>query len=192
MADNTTHSDAYEISDESGLLEIGVSKAEGVAYGAALKYLTKMEASDSGEMNAGDYTVPYSLEDAEGLYHIRNGRLEWHKPREENCHVEIVVRNAAMDGSFPWLVVQATFTDANGTTIGSHEMPFLWHPWVYHHGRNRVVPHNGRYSMKVHIDAPTFPRHDRKNGRQFASPVDVDFEVTIKTGRKLSRDKKAA
>ena len=187
-----THGDNYARSEESSVPEIGLAKAEGAAYGAALQYLTMLEASDSGVKDAGDYVVAYSIEEAEGLYHMRDGRLEWHEPREENCHVEIAVRNAA-DGRFiPCLTVRATLTDANGASIGSHEMPFLWHPWVYHYGRNWVVPHDGKYRLQVQIEAPAFPRHDRKNGDRFSTAVNVEFAVNIKTGRKLTRGREAA
>lgn len=187
MTEKKTHGENYASSGESSLPEIGLAKAEGAAYGAALQYLARMEASDWGEHNAGDYTVAYCIEDAEGLYHPVDGQLQWHEPREENCHLEISVRNAA-DGRFiPCLKVRATLTDADGTTIGSHEMPFLWHPWVYHYGRNWAVPHDGKYRLKVHIDEPTFARHDQKNGDRFRSAVDVEFYVHIKTGRKISK-----
>lgn len=188
MPEKVTHGDTYTHSDESSRTEIGLAKGEGLAYGAALEYLTRVEASDWGEKNAGDYVVAYSIEDAEDLYHMRDGRLEWHQPEKENCHLEIAVRNAA-DGRFlPCLTVQATLVDADGSTIGSHPMPFLWHPWIYHYGRNWVVPHDGRYTMKIHIDVPTFPRHDRINGDRFREPVDLEFAVNIKTGRKISTD----
>jgi hypothetical protein len=187
MPENLTRGDKYSRSDESSLTEIGLGKAEGTAYGGALKYLTRIEASDSGEKNVGDYIVAYSIEDAEGLYHLRDGQLEWHEPREENCHLEIAVRNAA-DGRFiPGLTVRATLSEVNGVEIGSHEMPFLWHPWVYHYGRNWVIPHDGAYTLSIHIDAATFARHDRTNGARFAAPVDLQFQVEIKTGKKISR-----
>lgn len=189
MAEQVTHGKHYARSDESSVTEIGIAKAEGVAYGAALEYLTKVEASDSGETRAGDYTVAYSIENAEGMYHMEDGRLVWHDPAEENCHLEIAVRNAA-DGRFvPCLKIQATVSEPSGEVIGSHEMPFLWHPWIYHYGRNWVIPHDGAYTLRVHIDAPTFPRHDLRNGDRFAEAVDVEFAVTIKTGRKISQGK---
>jgi uncharacterized protein involved in high-affinity Fe2+ transport len=192
MAETITHGDNYARSDESTMAEIGIGKAEGAAYGAALQYLAKMEASDSGEREIGDYVIAYSIEEAEGMYEPTGAQLQWHDPEKENCHMEIAVRNAA-DGRFvPCLKVQATLTDVNGAKIGTHEIPFLWHPWVYHYGRNWVVPHDGAYRLQVHIDAPTFSRHDKKNGHRFATAVDVEFDVKIKTGRKISSAEKAA
>ncbi len=75
--------------------------------------------------------------------------------------------------------------DAEGESVGSHSQPFVWHPWLYHYGRNWQVPGEGEYTLKVNIKAPEFPRHDEKNGERYADDVDVEFEgVQIKTGQK--------
>jgi len=186
MAD-ITHGKTLSSSDESSLTEITLGKAEGKAYAGALLYLTKMEASDSGERQIGDYIVGYAIENAEGLYHLLNGSLEWHEPTEENCHVEIAIRGAA-DGRFlPGLKVRATLLDSNGRDLGTFDMPFLWHPWIYHYGRNWKVPGDGAYKLRIHVDLPDFPRHDKVNGYRFHDPIDIEFAIHIKTGQKLSK-----
>ena len=183
----TTHGSQTATSDESSVTELTVGKLEGKAYGAALSYLTTMEASDSGHADVQDYVVAYSFEEAEGLYHMEDGALVWHEPEEENCHIEIAVRSAS-DGRFvPSLSVTATLRYPDGTEVCNFDLPFLWHPWVYHYNRNCVVPEDGRYYLKVEIAPPTFPRHDRVNGKRFAEPVSVDFEVNIKTGCKQGK-----
>ena len=187
MAEKTTHGDRFRSSDESSRVEIVVGKSEGKAYGAALAYLSMVEASDSGEQIVGDYAIAYAIEEAEGLYHARDGKLRWHEPKQENCHVEVSVRSAA-DGRFlPGLNVHAALIDSSGKEVGSHPLPFLWHPWIYHYGRNWKVARDGDYRLRIHVDAPDFPRHDRVNGKRFQESVDVEFAVRIKTGRKLSR-----
>ena len=183
---DATRGDNLDPSNESSRTEIAIAKAEGVAYGSALKYLTTAEASDSGEREVGDYIVAYSIEDAEGLYEMRDGVLQWTEPLQENCHIEIAVRNAS-DGRFlPSLSITATVLDDKGAELQSFKVPFLWHPWVYHYGANRAIPQSGKYKLRIHIDVPTFSRHDRINGRRFEQPVDVEFDINIKTGRKLS------
>lgn len=183
---NTTHGENLEKSDESSRPEIGLAKAQGVAYGSALKYLTSMEANDSGEREIGDYIVAYAIEDAEGLYHIQKGKLDWVEPTAYNCHIEVTVRNAA-DGRFlPGLSVNAKLFDTGGSKIADLVLPFLWHPWIYHYGANCKVPGDGTYKLQVHVDVPEFPRHDRVNGLRFLQPADAQFEVKIKTGRKLT------
>ncbi len=79
--------------------------------------------------------------------------------------------------------MRVTLLDDTGHEIGTHELPFLWHPWFYHYGRNWMVPGDGAYRMRVYFDAPDFPRHDRVNGKRFENAVDVEFQIRIKTGR---------
>jgi uncharacterized protein involved in high-affinity Fe2+ transport len=55
---------------------------------------------------------------------------------------------------------------------------------IYHYGRNWRVPGDGRYRLRVRVDPPQFPRHDRINGRRFAEPVEVQFDdVEVRTGQ---------
>jgi len=88
--------------------------------------------------------IGYAIEEAEGLYHRQNdGTLEWRNPQSENAHIEVVVADGA-DGRFiPGLLVHATLRDAQSQEIGSYELPFLWHSWLYHYGRNVEVPGAG-------------------------------------------------
>jgi hypothetical protein len=55
---------------------------------------------------------------------------------------------------------------------------------MYHYARNWELPGDGTYDLAVEIEPPTFPRHDKTNGRRFAEPVSVRFEgVQVKTGQ---------
>jgi hypothetical protein len=60
----------------------------------------------------------------------------------------------------------------------------LWHPWIYHYGRNWEVPGEGDYTVHVRIEAPTFMRHDHENGKRYAKPVEVAFTRHIAPGQK--------
>jgi len=53
---------------------------------------------------------------------------------------------------------------------------------IYHYGRNWKVPVDGEYTLKVHIDPPTFHRHDEINGCRYTKAVDTEF-----TGVKVER-----
>lgn len=172
-------------SDEATAEQLHLGRTQGDAFERALEHMMKQVAADGSEIVAGDYRVGYAVEEAEGLYFPRDGHLEWVEPETENVHVEVSVRDSA-DGRFlPGLVVQATLIDRDGREIGSHRQPFLWHPWLYHYGRNWTVPGDGTYTLRVRIEPPDFPRHDRVNGRRFLMPVEVEFdEVSIRTGRK--------
>lgn len=172
-------------SDEADAEQLRLARAQGKALGDALEHMTKKEAHDGGETRAGDYRVGYAVEEAEGMWQRKGGELVWEEPGEENLHVEVSVRDGA-DGRFvPALEVHATLVAPDGTEVGTHRQPFLWHPWLYHYGRNWTVPGDGEYTLRVRIEPPEFGRHDRTNGRRYAEPVEVEFTgVKVKTGRK--------
>ncbi len=173
-------------SEESTAAQLDLARRQGRALAEAL---AAMDAeSDSGVLTrrAGDYEIGVAVEEAEGMWRRGDdGELVWENPIEENCHVEVCVRDRA-DGRFiPGLEVAVALIDANGAEVGRHLQPFLWHPWLYHYGRNWTVPHPGDYRLLVRIEPPTFMRHDRENGRRFAERVEVEFSgVSIETGQK--------
>lgn len=173
-------------SDEANQEQLKLAREQGRAYQDALRNMTKKEAQGA-EQHVGDYKVGYAVEEAEGMYELRDGTLQWSEPKDENLHVEIAVRDAS-DGRFiPGLAVQATLIGPDGKEVGTHEQPFLWHPWLYHYGRNWRVPGDGEYTLRVHIEAPRFGRHDKKNGKRYEKPVDVEFKgVKVETGQKKS------
>ena len=172
-------------SDEANEKQLQMALDQGRHYKAALDHMAQEEAEDGGEIHVGDYIVAYAVEHAEGMYHMQNGALEWVEPGDENCHIEIAVRDAADQRFIPYLDITVDVLDAEGESVGSHSQPFVWHPWLYHYGRNWQVPGDGEYTLKVNIQAPEFPRHDEKNGERYADDVNVEFEgVQIKTGQK--------
>ncbi len=91
----------------------------------------------------------------------------------------------AADGRFiPQLEITATLECVGGETIGPFDMPFLWHPGLYHYGRDIRIPGDGRYNITIQIAPPSFSRHDKTNGNRYADPVTVEFrDVLLKTGR---------
>ncbi|MDX1663138.1 MAG: iron transporter [Candidatus Promineifilaceae bacterium] len=174
-----------KVSEEAKEKHLELARKQGEAYVEALRTMVNEEADDGGEQRAGDYIVAYAVEKAEGMYHLRDGDLVWVKPDDENCHIEISVRDAADNRFIPGLDVHVRLIASNGDDVGKHKQPLLWHPWLYHYGRNWRVPGDGDYRMQVTIDAPQLPRHDPKNGKRYPDSVDVTFDnVKIKTGQK--------
>ncbi len=180
----TVQTPPMEKSGEASRHELDLAREQGEVYRKALRHMARDVAHDGGEREAGDYVVAYAVEEAEGLWRRRGGELVWEAPEEENCHVEVSVRDRADHRFLPGLEVEATLLDGDGTEVGTHPMPFLWHPWLYHYGRNWKVPGDGVYTLRVRIAAPDFHRHDEKNGRRYAEDVEVEFpDVEIATGR---------
>lgn len=172
-------------SDEADQEQLDMAVKQGNAYKKALKHMAEEEADTGAMQPAGDYVVAFAAEKAEGMYRMKNGELEWQEPEEDNIHIEVTVCDGA-DGRFiPALNVFATLTDSDGKEIGRYQQPFLWHPWLYHYGRNWKIPGDGEYTLKVEVEAPSFGRHDQKNGKRFAEDVEVTFKnVKLETGRK--------
>lgn len=172
-------------SDEATQEQLELAKGQGQALQKALEHMTQKEADDGGEKRAGDFLIGYAVEKAEGMYKLENGELKWQEPKEENVHLEVSVRDGG-DGRFvPGLTVYATLIGNDGEKIGTHQQPFLWHPWLYHYGRNWKVPGNGTYKLHVRVEPAEFHRHDKENGKRYADTVEVEFpEVKIKTGQK--------
>lgn len=154
-------------SDEGDAKGLELGRAQGEALTRTLKHMTDEITHDGRETQHGEYLVAYAVEEAVGMYVPGDGGLEWRPPENENAHVEIAVRDAA-DGRFiPGLKLEATLTAPDGSEVGTHELPLLWHSYLYHYGRNWRVQGDGDYSLRVRFDPPLFPRHDKKNGHRF-------------------------
>jgi hypothetical protein len=172
-------------SDEADQKQLEMAKAEGEAYYRSLLYMVDHVADSGAQKRAGDFIIAYAQERAEGMYMLNyEGKLEWVEPNDENCHLEISVSDAGDHRFVPYLTIEASLTGSDGQTIGPFEVPFLWHPGLYHYGRNIHVPNDGRYTLWVRIAAPIFMRHDKTNGHRYADAVEVRFDdIFIKTGR---------
>ncbi len=173
-----------EPSDEGDARGLALGREQGEALTRTLAHMKDEVAHDGGEVRAGEYLVAYAVEEAEGMYVPEAGDLKWQEPQDENAHIEIAVRDAADGRLIPGLKVEATLTGPQGEDLGTHVLPLLWHPYLYHYGRNWRVPGDGTYRLRVRFEAPDFPRHDKKNGHRFLSGCEVGFdEVRIKAGQ---------
>lgn len=171
-------------SEEGDARGLALGRAQGEAFGRTLKHMIEDIADGGAEIESGDYLIGYAVEKAEGMYAPRNGKLEWQEPKDENIHIEISVRDKADGRLIPGLDIDVTVIDKDGKEIGTHRHPLLWHPYLYHYGRNWVVPGDGTYCLRVRFEPPQFHRHDKKNGNRFAKSADVTFEdVALETGQ---------
>lgn len=178
-----TSTPPMKASEESTKKQLELAKQQGEAFMAAVKAMDEESGADI--TRAGQYEVGIVVEDAEGMWHLGSpGNLVWKEPEKENAHIEVVVRDAA-DGRFiPGLTIHVTVTGPDGTEVGTHQQEMLWHPWLYHYGRNWEVPGEGEYTIRVKIDAPAFMRHDHENGKRYAEDVEVEFRRKITPGQK--------
>lgn len=172
-------------SDEADKTQLKLAGEEGAAYFKSLEYMANEVADNGGKQHQGDFIVGFAQERAEGMYHLKEGKLEWMGPsKDENCHFEVSVVDATDHRFVPHLDITLTVTDDKGKEIGSERMPFLWHPGLYHYGKNWALPGDGTYDLTIDIAAPDFHRHDKKNGKRYAKPVRAVFRgIKVKTGR---------
>lgn len=172
-------------SDEADRTQLELAKREGDAYRQSLDYMVGKVADNGAVKNAGDYIVAIAQERAEGMYRLGDsGDLEWDEPADHNCHLEVSVSDRG-DGRFiPYLDIEATFVDEKQNKVGPFKVPFLWHPGLYHYGRNIAVPRDGHYEIRLKIEPPQFMRHDRKNGRRYTETIELSFEkFEVTTGQ---------
>ena len=174
-----------EPSDEVDEKQLRLAKQAGDAYQEALEYMANEVAHTGGKTEEGDYVVGFAQEEAEGMYAlVGEGEFEWREPEEENCHLEVAVCDAE-DGRFiPEVDVTATLAAEDGEEIGPFEVPFLYHPGLFHYGKNVEIPDDGTYDITVEVEPPTFMRHDETNGNRYGETVEVTFEgVDIEAGQ---------
>jgi uncharacterized protein involved in high-affinity Fe2+ transport len=179
-----TDDPAKTASEEADQRQLDLAASEGEAYQRSLKYMIEEVAHTGAMKEAGDYVVGIAQEEAEGMYQLQDGELAFVEPTTENCHLEVAVADVA-DGRFvPHLSVTARLSAEDGETVGPVDVPFLWHPGLYHYGSNLTVPGDGTYDVRVQIDPPSFGRHDEQNGDRYGDPVEVTFEdVDVKCGQ---------
>ena len=172
-------------SDEVDQKQLELAERAGDAYQEALEYMANEVAHTGGKKEAGDYIVGFAQEEAEGMYALADeGEFEWRVPDDENCHIEVAVCDGE-DGRFlPEVDVEVTVESEDGEEVGPFETPFLYHPGLFHYGRNVEIPGDGTYDVHIDVEAPTFMRHDEENGNRYAEGVEVTFEdVDIETGQ---------
>lgn len=170
-------------SEEVDKRQLELAKQAGQAYYEALQYMANEVADTGGETRAGDYIVAFAQEKAEGMYHFKKDQLVWEEPTDENCHFEVAVLDAADKRFIPYLDVRLTVSQ-DGDEVGSFDLPFLWHPGLFHYGLNVKLPGDGAYKLQVEVAPPTFMRHDKKNGDRYAKTVEATFEnVQVTTGQ---------
>lgn len=169
--------------DEADERQLQLAREQGEAYLRAATHMIEEVAQTGATSPAGDLLVGVALEEAEGMYALDDGVLRWQEP-EGNLHVEVVVMDGADHRFVPNLEVSVTILDEDGSEVGSHPHPLLWHPMLYHYGRNWEVPGDGTYTLRVHVEPAAFMRHDEVNGKRYAEAVDVEFrDLTVRTGQ---------
>lgn len=159
--------------------------AQGDTYTLALDEM-KQEDSHAAK-TVDDYIISVACEDAEGMYmYDTTGKLEWMIPdKEDNQHFEVVVQDKDDKRFIPELEISAQLLDSNKKVVAEINVPFIWHPFLFHYGINCKIPKAGKYFAKINIKKPSFHRHDEVYGKRYPKDVLVTLgPISLKPGRK--------
>ena len=167
-----------------------LAQAQGDAYHETLEELYE-DVNSGAAKPAGDYRVGYAIDYALASWEFSKAKskfiyaIDTEESTQVNAHVEATVQETRTGRFVPGLRLTATLADLPGKALGSHELPFEWHPWAFHYGENWRVPRSGFYRLRLHGEAPAFRRYGREAGRVFARGFDVDFDsIRVVTGAK--------
>lgn len=161
-----------------------MARKEGAAVAQSLEHF--LAEKKGAKAKAGGMIIAVATEPAQGWWEKSElGELTWRDAApDENQHIEIFVLDAEDQRVIPNLSVEVTLIDEYGESLMTKRHKFFWHPLAYHYDSNWLVPGEGFYDIRVHIDSPDFPRHGRDEGRRYAKPVDVTLEgLYMKPGR---------
>lgn len=124
-------------SEEATREGLRLAREAGEAYQRSVSHFLEKVAENGATMQVGDYRVGVALEGAEPLWYPQGDGLELAEPPEQaNLHLEVVVTDKD-DGRFvPELDVAVTLQAEDGRKVGTWDLPFLWHPTMFHYGRN--------------------------------------------------------
>jgi uncharacterized protein involved in high-affinity Fe2+ transport len=181
----TAHISSQKIDTPQEKQQEQLVRNQGDAYEASYDKL--MAEDPHAETEVDDYKITASFEPAEGMYGMGpDGQLTWMTPQDgDNAHFEVIVRDRH-DGRFlPGLDVHMRLFDEDGRQVAQTQVPFIWHPFVFHYGIDAKIPAEGDYSAEVEIPAPRWHRHDEVRGRRYEKDVKVRLgPVHLKPGTK--------
>lgn len=151
--------------------KVNLRNAQGEAYQRALEYMQKETVNASVFID--DYIITVACEEAEGMYHnTEDGQTGWMIPHlEENQHLEVVIQDREDKRFIPNLKVHVKLVDAQGNLTEEKDVPFIWHPFLFHYGINWTIPKEGDYMAEVTVSYPSFHRHDENVGDRYKRTV---------------------
>jgi hypothetical protein len=150
-------------------------RIQGAAYQAAFDDAAQ-SALASGGAKAGDFLIRFLIRNATGMYYLEDGQLTWEEPTDSRLHVEIAVCDVHDYRFIPGLEVYGTLFDAAHNELGEHRHTLLWHPTIFHYGRNWNAPADDTFTLRVRVEMPDFPRHDKFAGLRYFNPAEVEFK----------------
>lgn len=165
-----------------------LAKAQGRAEQNALDTMMGQVAINGEEEQKGDYKVAYTYDYAKGYWDLNDGKLKYNtrisQSSLKNGRVSIVVMDELTGRFLPDLKISARFFhELNPVTDTNPKL--VWHPWLYHYAQNIRISGGKTYSLRVHVDPPSYRIYGHDIGEIMDKPLDLSFqEVKVKTGQR--------
>jgi hypothetical protein len=154
------------------------TESSAVPPGVVEQYATLAEEieENGGEVESGQWTVGYIVEEAEPWFEGPDKASFREPDAEATHHIEVIPRETATGRILPDVPVSVEIVDAGGKVVDSARLNFL-HSTFFHYANNFRVPEEGRYSLRVTLEPPTFFRHGEAGEEPpLAEPATVTFE----------------
>ena len=156
---------------------IALARGEGGAVDRPLIDMLRSGDASGSQVRYGDYNVAVVVQRARGFWDVRDGKLSYMSPNSSVgpiAHIDVSVRDATTGRFVPGLKVRVTVLNSRRKEIDTYPMPFMWHPWMNHYGLTVPVPGEGRYTVRVRAEAPSFRRYGSTALKKFNRPINVE------------------
>lgn len=165
----------HKASDETS------AKAEPSSVPAGVEEQYKVLAEELDEkgqsVESGDWTVNLITEAAEPWHVVESdGSTTFREPAAgETNHIEIIPVETATGRIVPNVPVSVDVQDDKGASVQKLDLNFYWSTFA-HYANNFSIPNAGRYTLKVTVGVPTFPRHgDEDEAPAMTKGAKVEF-----------------
>ena len=140
-----------------------------------------------GHRIEGEYLIAYMVEKARILQYLKDGLEVMEKLQNENAYIGIAVHSTSDLRFIQNLIVMVTLIDESGHIVGQQQHYYHPRPGLQNYRKNWVLPGNGVYTLRAHVDFPDLKWGADIKDNKTAESVEVDFpHVMIKTGQHVS------
>lgn len=131
-----------------------LAQAQGQTETAALDWILAHSGPLTGDTQAGDFRIAFTVTPAEGWWDKADGgKLKWHDAPADNIHLRIFVMSLADGRLVPALNLRAVLIDANGNRQAA-PVDFGWYPLLNAYGANVPLAADSSYILRVTVAPP--------------------------------------
>jgi hypothetical protein len=174
----TEHPEITPDREEATQRAMHLARLQGDAYAQAAAHLLSEASGLGAECRVGGYRIGYVARVEAGT-DPPGGGCEHGDIEAGMVSLGVIVRDAA-DGRFvPGLQVVVTILAANGSELGCHTHPLLWHPVVHQYARDWALPRVVPLRVRVSIVSTPHVQRSRIYADRLADSVEIEFSDVI-------------